>query len=613
MNDYLNNSQEGCENIEDLSSPQELPATDEAACDVRQTVQACDPSQEVVSETTEPETTQEQTQEPEAIAEDSDPIEARESLAEASRPSEEPEASVEEPNQEPAAAQQEPAASNVWSTAPAAGTYHSAGAGRKESPYADSPYLRYTSPTGSQASGSIHPNVPPTASKPPKASKKEKKKGSGGGKVVAAALVFAVLGSTAGGLLGTHITNNKWEKSSQQLQSQIDALEKKQTGVSYNGSSASGGATVNPVSDGTLMTPSQVYEQNVHSVVSVVNNGVMGNGMVQQEFVGSGSGFILTEDGYVLTNYHVVEGARTLTVTTFDETSYEATLVGYDAFNDVALLKIEAQDLPAVSIGDSNALNVGDQVAAIGNPLGELASTQTVGYVSAKDRSVTTEGTTIHMIQTDAAINSGNSGGPLFNMYGQVIGITTAKYSGSSNSGASIEGIGFAIPINDVMDLVDDLMEYGYITNQAYLGVTVRELDAKIADAYGLPAGPRVETVVEGGCAQKAGIQAGDIIIGLGDKKVNSYSDLAYALRSFKAGDSTTVKVFRSGQELSMDIVLDEKPAQPAPNSPDAQTAPNGSNVPGSPQIPSEHDTQHMPQDGSYHDWYEFFFGNPNP
>lgn len=165
-----------------------------------------------------------------------------------------------------------------------------------------------------------------------------------------------------------------------------------------------------------------------------------------------------------------------------------------------------------MSIGNSDDLEVGDQVAAIGNPLGELTSTQTVGYVSAKDRSVNTDGTIINMLQTDAAINSGNSGGPLFNMNGEVVGITTAKYSGSTSSGASIEGIGFAIPINDVMKLVDDLMEYGYITGQAYLGVTInsKDLDASTAAAYGLPVGARVESVTEGSCAQKAGLQAGD-------------------------------------------------------------------------------------------------------
>lgn len=598
MNESQKNSLEGCENTNGFSNPEEQSVAEESTPIVQEPVEASETTQDVVNQAEEP--TPEaasQTKEAQVSCEAVDEAEETEVSSEDGNEAEETEATAEvlNPVEPSAASQQESAGSNVWNAAPASGAYHSTGTGRKESPYADSPYLRYTSPVpptnGPHANGS-------SSSVPPKAPKKAKKKGSGAGKVVAAALVFAVLGSTAGGLLGTHLTNNKWEKSSQQLQSQIDELEKKQASGGYKVSS--NGATVNSVADGTLMTPSQVYEQNVHSVVSVVNNGVMSNGMIQQEFTGSGSGFILTEDGYILTNYHVVEGARTLSVTTYDDVTHEATLVGFDSFNDVALLKIDAKDLPAVVIGDSNALNVGDQVAAIGNPLGELASTQTVGYVSAKDRSVTTEGTTIHMIQTDAAINSGNSGGPLFNMYGEVIGITTAKYSGSSNSGASIEGIGFAIPINDVMALVEDLMEYGYITNQAYLGVTVQEMNAEVAKAYGLPAGPRVQTVVDGSCAQKAGIQPGDLIIALGDKEIASYSDLVYALRSFKAGDTTKVRVFRSGQELTLDITLDEKPAQDTPNAPN-------------PSIPSENDTENMPQDGSYDDWYEFFFGKTRP
>ncbi len=579
MNEFLKNSQEGYENTDNASTTENVSATNESAVQQTEEVsEVSEASQEAVNQADEVEASPENTEQPEAV-------------------SQQPIQEAQLPQQETEASQQEPASSDATSTA--SGSYHHTGAGRKESPYADSPYLRYTSPTPpseGQPSGDWNNSVPPKA---PKKAKAKKNKGSG--KVVAAALVFAVLGSTAGGLLGTHLTNNKWEKSSQQLQSQIDELQKNQSKGAYTVSSGDEGATVNSVADGKLMTPSQVYERNVHSVVSVVNNGVMSNGMIQQEFTGSGSGFILTEDGYVLTNYHVVEGAQALTVTTYDDTSYNATLVGYDSFNDVALLKIDAKDLPAVVIGDSSALNVGDQVAAIGNPLGELASTQTVGYVSAKDRSVTTEGTTIHMIQTDAAINSGNSGGPLFNMYGQVIGITTAKYSGSSNSGASIEGIGFAIPINDVMALVDDLMEYGYITNQAYLGITVQKMNAEVAKTYGLPAGPRVETVTEGSCAQKAGIQPGDFIIGLGDKKIGSHSDLVYALRSFKAGDTTTITVFRGGQELTLNITLDEKPAETTTQTPNV------------PNIPSENDTENMPEDGSYSDWYDFFFGNPKP
>ena len=276
-----------------------------------------------------------------------------------------------------------------------------------------------------------------------------------------------------------------------------------------------------------------------------------------------------------------------------DGTEYEAKIVGTDETNDVAVLKItENVQLQAVTVGSSDALNVGDQVVAIGNPLGELTSTLTVGYVSAKGRDVTTDGKTINMIQTDAAINSGNSGGPLFNSQGEVVGITTAKYSGSSSSGATIEGIGFAIPIDDVMPLVDDLINYGYI-NSAYLGVMVSEMDASTASYYGLPVGAYVQEVTAGNCAEKAGLKAKDIIVGLGDYEIKSVSDLTKALRKFKAGDTTLITVFRSGQELSLSITLDEKPRATETEIP----APTGGN---------------LPENGSYEDWYNYFFGPQN-
>ena len=194
------------------------------------------------------------------------------------------------------------------------------------------------------------------------------------------------------------------------------------------------------------------------------------------------------------------------------------------------------------------------------------------------------------MIQTDAAINSGNSGGPLFNSQGQVVGITTAKYSGSSSSGATIEGIGFAIPIDDVMPLVEDLINYGYI-NSAYLGVEVSDMDTTTASFYGLPVGAYVQKVVDGNCAAAAGVKAKDIIIGIGEYEVDSLSDLTKVLRKFKAGDTTTIKVFRAGQELTLTITLDEKPRETT-------------------QAPVVPENGQIPESGSYEDWYNYFFGN---
>ena len=307
-------------------------------------------------------------------------------------------------------------------------------------------------------------------------------------------------------------------------------------------------------------SPAEVYAANSACVVLIksVTSGGLYSG------TSTGSGFILSEDGYVVTNRHVVEGGTELTVVTADNKEYKATLVGSDNANDVALLKVEAEGLPAVELGDSDALTVGDQVVAIGNPLGELTSTLTVGYVSAKERDVNTSGFAINMIQTDAAINSGNSGGPLFNMAGQVIGITTAKYSGSSSSGATIEGIGFAIPINDVRGLLEDLATYGYATGP-YLGISVSDMDESAAEYFGMPVGVYVNEVIEGYCAQKAGMQAKDIILEVGGQAVASVNELSRALRKFEPGQSVELKISRAGLEKTLTVVLDEKPQEAEP------------------------------------------------
>ena len=270
--------------------------------------------------------------------------------------------------------------------------------------------------------------------------KKRKKKKSGiGKKLLAAVLTVAVAAGSCA--ITANLVNDRWEDRMSHLQSQvqqeldslnaqIDALEKAQTGISVSGS---------PVSSVEGLSPSQVYAMNVNSVVAISNQSTTNVWGQVSETASSGSGFIISADGYILSNYHVVEGASRLTVMTYMGDEYEAKLVGFDEMNDVSILKIEAADLDPVTIGSSDDLIVGDQVVAIGNPLGELTSSLTVGYISAKDRTINTDGSLINMMQTDAAINPGNSGGPLFNMRGEVVGITTAKYSGSTGSGASIE------------------------------------------------------------------------------------------------------------------------------------------------------------------------------
>ena len=475
--------------------------------------------------------------------------------------------------------------------------YHGTGTGRKESPYANSPYVMNHQPQGEENRYSYQPprqeptfqyQPPYEAPKP----KKQKKHHNGlGRKILAAVLAVALVAGSCG--ITALLVNNHWENRTQQMNAafnqKITDLQQ-QIDRSGSGIPVPGNVTVN----GDLMTPSQVYAANVNSVVAISSTIQSSSIYGTSEGTATGSGFILTEDGYVITNYHVVEGATSVSVITHDNTEYPATIVGTESANDIAVLKVDATGLPAVTIGSSDNLIIGDMVVAIGNPLGELTSTQTVGYVSGKDRDVTTDGSIMSMIQTDAAINSGNSGGPLFNMYGEVVGVTTAKYSGTSGSGATIEGIGFAIPIDDVAGIISDLIDYGYVTG-AYMGITVSNTDEESAAMFGLPVGAYVMSVEKGGSADRAGIQPKDIIVDLGGHEVKGITTLTRALRSFKAGDTTTVTIIRSGGKQTMNITLDEKPQQ----SPVTETIPqNGEN---------------MPSEGDPNEWFEYyrrFFGD---
>lgn len=394
-------------------------------------------------------------------------------------------------------------------------------------------------------------------------------------KMAAFGLVFAIAGGAGGAGLTTYIMSRQSaaaQGESVQVSGEIDPSAA-QGGEQSKGSGSMDKPAVNAlVSTSTgekNMTPQEVYNQNVNAVVGINVTGTKAGTNVwgyATPFAASGSGFIISKDGYIVTNNHVIDGADDITVSLFDGSSYEAELVGAYASNDIALLKVEADNLPCVTIGDSSRLAVGDEVAAIGNPLGQLTFSLTVGYVSALDRSINTDGTPINMLQTDAAINSGNSGGPLFDMSGRVVGITTAKAASNSySSGASVEGIGFAIPINDVVDVINDLQEHGYVTGEAYLGVSLRELDANTVKSYSLPMGVFVERVEEGSCAEKAGVQKGDIITSIGGTTVESYNELALALRRHRAGEEIELTVYREGDIKTLKGVLDEKPAEPAP------------------------------------------------
>ena len=436
------------------------------------------------------------------------------------------------------------------------------------------------------------PQVQPENSQPEKPKKRK------AGKTVLFVVIIAVvalLGSVAGSLLTFGISFNR--------QSEV-MEEEDQTAYTLNTYSLPQELKSNDA--GKSLTPAQVYEMTVNSVVGITTEST--TNVFGQEAVSAsaGSGFILSEDGYIITNCHVVKGADTIKIALYSGESLDAVLVGSDVGYDVAVLKVEATDLPAVTVGDSDKLQVGEEVAAIGNPLGELTFTMTNGILSALDREINTDGNPQNMLQTNAAINSGNSGGPLFDMDGNVIGVTTAKYSGSTSSGTTIEGLGFAIPINTALRVAYDLVEHGYVKGEAYLGVTLRSLTTEAASYYGMPLGPRVESMNPGSCAEKGGIQVGDVIIEYNGTRVTNHSALKAALKKNKAGDTVEIKVYRAGAEKTVTVTLDEKPSQ-AELDAQTQTAQK--------EQQKQQQQQQSPSAGGFDPYYYFsnpfsFFGN---
>ena len=260
----------------------------------------------------------------------------------------------------------------------------------------------------------------------------------------------------------------------------------------------------------------------------------------------------------MVTNYHVVSGASSVEVTLYNGDTYDATVIGGDSDYDVAVIKIDTTGLSPVTLGNSEDVNVGDTVLAIGNPLGELTFSLTAGLVSAKDREVTLSNSlTMDLIQTDCAINSGNSGGALFNLYGEVIGITNAKYSSSSSSSASIDNIGFAIPINHVLPIVKSIIEKGYIS-KPYVGVSVSDVNQQ-TQLYGIPAGAAVQAVSDGSPAAEAGLQAGDVITRVNGTEITGSSDLVNLVSEAAIGDTLTMTVYRQGSTMELTVTVGEQ------------------------------------------------------
>ena len=308
------------------------------------------------------------------------------------------------------------------------------------------------------------------------------------------------------------------------------------------------------------LTTAEIYAKYVNSCVGITVD-IVSTNVFGQTVTGAaaGSGFVITEDGYILTNYHVIDGANSIKVTFDNGKEYTATYVGGEEKNDIAVIKVDATGLTPVVIGKSSDMLVGEQVTTIGNPLGELTFSESTGIISALDRSITmSDGRQMNMIQTDCAINSGNSGGPLFNSHGEVIGIVSAKYSsGSNSSSASVEGLGFAIPMDDVASMVSDLVKNGYVTGKPIMGISVADVDESVT-SYGVPQGAIIRVVTPDLCGAKAGLQAGDIVTKIDNTDVTSASDLTSAIGNYKPGDKVTLIIFRSGETKTVEVTLEE-------------------------------------------------------
>ena len=373
----------------------------------------------------------------------------------------------------------------------------------------------------------------------------KQKKRKGAARFVALGLCCALIGGLAGG--GGVLAYNHFAGGSTTI---------------YQGSAPTTAVNLASVDGHTVLTPEEIYAANLGAAVGV-NGDVTTNawGYTVRNAV-SGSGFVISSNAtssYIVTNYHVINNVQDIKVFFANGDSYDATLVGGEQENDIAVLRVEQGNLQTVTLGDSDALNVGENVYAIGNPLGELTFTFTGGYVSAKDRSVTmSDGTVMNMLQTDTAINNGNSGGPQFNEYGQVIGIVSAKLSSSSSSEASVEGLGFAIPINDVRDMITSIIENGYVTGKPSMGILLDDVP-QAAQQYGVPAGAEVLAILDGSGADNGGLQVGDIITAVNGTEVSGSSDLQSAVSEFSAGDTVTLSIYRNGETTTVDVTLDEE------------------------------------------------------
>lgn len=447
-------------------------------------------------------------------------------------------------------------ANNAVNSTNAYGTYHNA-----QYPTNNTPAYTWNAQSAPQQNAPVQPNGQPVyygvpVHQPQKQPKPKKHGSKFGLKLLAVVLCCAITSAASLGVFVAMIQNGVINVQSSEASSNAAfTISRVVNGDTSSDTSASSDGTVSAMSDQDIaakLTPSVVCIQN-YQVTQ--NYGFMQTDTSDSSVspAGEGSGIIMSEDGYIITNAHVVEGATSLKVMTSDGETYEAQLIGSDTVTDLAVVKIDATGLTAAEFGSSEDLRVADKVIAIGNPGGhELSSSVTIGYVSALNRAIAnnTTGYTMEYIQTDAAINPGNSGGALINEYGQVVGINSAKISATG-----YEGLGFAIPIDTAQPIISDLIQYGYVKDRAVLGISGQFIDSMTGRFYGLPQGEYVAQL-NSSEAQASGLQVGDVITAIDGQQLDSESTLRSAILSKKPGDTVTLQVYRSSTQQSATVEL---------------------------------------------------------
>ena len=428
----------------------------------------------------------------------------------------------------------------------------------RRSAYSDAGYVASESASAVPPRYHCNPAEPPKKVKARLASDK-KRRGISVAGIIALCLSCSVLGGACG-FLGGYLGNRSFADETPAIEDAANS----DTVINYAPQGGTSEVVSNIVYSGEELTGPEIYALGCKQVVAITTEVTTSYwGFITSTPV-SGSGFIISENGYILTNHHViadaVEGGYDISVYMNDGSMYIAEIVGYEEDNDIAVLKIDAEDLEAVTVGDSDAMLVGETARVIGNPLGELQYSMTSGEVSALDREISTTDsytgvvTTINMFQIDAAVNGGNSGGPVYNSRGEVIGVVTAKYSDTG-----VEGLGFAIPINDAISIAEELITKGYVSGKAYMGISVQTVSASVAQYYNMAPGAYISAIERGCCAERAGLEVGDIIVQLDDVRITSSNDLISAKKAYRAGDTAILTIYRDGRYMEVSITFDEE------------------------------------------------------